>query len=131
MSCEVGDVLLFNSQFNLCSFLNSLHKRFHRRVPSDQEYGKFDDVIKRIEAKSTVMYYPIIPPPSSLLVDGTDSQRPLQVMWNHRWEWVRVRHPISAPLHLHTIACSSALHRILGGRPQRFSPVASDEEAMH
>ena len=54
LSCLVADVVLFNSQWNMNSFLDSLLP-FINRSPDKQP----KDIRQRIESKCSVLYFPI------------------------------------------------------------------------
>ena len=54
LSCLVADVIVFNSRWNMNSFLDSL-LAFINRSPDKQP----KDIRQRIESKCSVLYFPI------------------------------------------------------------------------
>lgn len=93
ISSLVADKVLFNSKFNMDSFLNSINT-FLNLMPDFRP----KDIPTKIRAKSKIMYFPVT------LVDDivlqketsqvlTDDQKrsqegtiPLHIVWPHRWE---------------------------------------------
>lgn len=78
--------ILFNSQYNLSSFLKGA-KALFKKLPDQVPNG----VIEAIEKKSFVLPVPIHSPnlmkvPSNYL-DVETTSTPLKVIWNHRWEY--------------------------------------------
>ncbi|RLA05835.1 MAG: DUF3524 domain-containing protein [Gammaproteobacteria bacterium] len=77
-----GDKILFNSQFNLSSFLSgarALLKRFPDLVPKG--------LVERIESRAEVLAVPInVSQPDSLEQQKQIQQIP-HIVWNHRWEY--------------------------------------------
>jgi glycosyltransferase involved in cell wall biosynthesis len=86
LSALCADKVLWNSYYNLQSFLAGL-KRFIMTMPKDQR-PNFVNISNKIMERSVVTYFPIdaVPPPAtnSELLSG---DRPLHIVWNHRWEW--------------------------------------------
>ncbi|GAU99447.1 hypothetical protein RvY_10451 [Ramazzottius varieornatus] len=86
LSALVADVNLFNSQFNLDSFLSSI-KPFLSRIPSGRPPRS---VAGEIRAKCRVLYFPLVLPlyrvPEATEFSDEDLQRPLHIVWPHRWE---------------------------------------------
>lgn len=86
LSAICADKVLWNSNYNLRSFLAGL-KKFIMTMPKEQR----PDILsmsQRILAKSTVTFFPIdeVPRPA-LISDIFDQDRPIHIVWNHRWEW--------------------------------------------
>jgi len=80
LTCTVADVILFNSQFNLDSFLDSLNS-FLKTQP---DYKPDVSTLKQqIQAKSRVLYFPVKLPKYHL---KETSEKPLHILWPHRWE---------------------------------------------
>lgn len=87
MSALVADAVLWNSKYNLDSFLAGF-KKFVQTMPKDQR-PNYDAICVQIRAKSSICYFPVAPPPSLELppLAASESPKPLHIVWNHRWEW--------------------------------------------
>eukprot|EP01118_Nematostelium_gracile_P018409 TRINITY_DN8170_c0_g1_i2.p1 TRINITY_DN8170_c0_g1~~TRINITY_DN8170_c0_g1_i2.p1 ORF type:complete len:277 (-),score=48.98 TRINITY_DN8170_c0_g1_i2:21-851(-) len=81
MSALTADIVLFNSLFNLNSFLAAIPS-FLKTLPEGQWRPKgIDELIRK---KSTVLYFPIEMP---IVIKHTKKEGPLHILWNHRWEF--------------------------------------------
>jgi glycosyltransferase involved in cell wall biosynthesis len=84
VSAAVADVVLFNSEFNMRSFLEGI-PRIVRSIASTECRPKH--LLDRISNKCFVAYFPICLPPVSLLPPKSlDSSGPLTILWSHRME---------------------------------------------
>ncbi|XP_053664823.1 glycosyltransferase-like domain-containing protein 1-like [Anopheles marshallii] len=82
-SCLCADIVLFNSRYNMTSFLESVQS-FLNGVPN----MSFKGVRDRIAPKCEVLYFPIEfgnLSTRSIKGEGTDN-KPLHIIWPHRWE---------------------------------------------
>lgn len=75
-----ADQLLFNSHFQLNSFLDAL-PRFFREIPENSIEA--ESVIEMIRAKSEVIY----PGTESPVNKVPKENSPRRILWNHRWEY--------------------------------------------
>jgi glycosyltransferase involved in cell wall biosynthesis len=90
LSCMAADVVLFNSQYNMTSFLHSMDSLF-KMMPKDQ-CPIINNLRSLIGSKSHVLYFPI---DFSIIRDSLQRTNvaselksgPMHVLWNHRWEW--------------------------------------------
>lgn len=86
LSCLVADSVLFNSAYNMNSFLSRVDS-FLRRQP---DYKPTSSVADRLRRKSRVLYYPLLFPPHCLAEYGRrdfgDRTNELHIIWPHRWE---------------------------------------------
>ncbi|UJR10879.1 hypothetical protein I4U23_015066 [Adineta vaga] len=82
LTALVADICLFNSLYNLNTFLDKLGP-FLNRIPSPK--ANIQDIRQKIQQKSQVFYYPL---EKSLVPIQTNTQRtgPLCIVWPHRWE---------------------------------------------
>jgi len=80
MSALVADVVLFNSLYNLNSFLAGLKQQM-AMIPKDCRPPT--KILDQIQAKSRVLFFPIDRPLPYNPPQPLDS---LHVVWNHRWE---------------------------------------------
>lgn len=74
----MADVVLFNSMFNMCSFLDGLMKI----IKLFPDY-KPKELRSSIEPKCKVLYYPIHFPE----IRTRDRESVLHIIWPHRWEF--------------------------------------------
>lgn len=87
MTALAADVLLFNSHYNMDSFLQSIPS-FLQKIPG----FKTKNTIPKIASKCRVQYFPItfngIPSPLSgkTTENEHDPNRRLHIVWAHRWE---------------------------------------------
>lgn len=72
-----ADVVLFNSSFNLQSFIDRI-KIFLSKIP---DYKPDDELIEKIRKKSEVLFCPIQFP----AVASTSKGSVLHIVWPHRW----------------------------------------------
>lgn len=80
-----AQTVLFNSQYNRESFLSNAAKLL-KQLPDHAPIS----AIKNIEDKSEVLPVPIAAPVTinrAVRAGTFDHQQPLQVIWNHRWEY--------------------------------------------
>lgn len=82
-SALCADVVVFNSEWNLESFLAGIDK--HMRTIPDQAQ-RVPGLQASIRAKSVVAYFPVNPP-VSLAEAHIFPTRPLTIGWNHRHEF--------------------------------------------
>ncbi len=85
LSALVADAVLFNSRFNMESFLGGIDAFFKLQPDHRPEKGTLRS---RIEAKSRVMHFPVkLPPDMERFRCGfeEDGER-LRIVWPHRWE---------------------------------------------
>eukprot|EP00118_Oscarella_pearsei_P005137 m.23173 g.23173 ORF g.23173 m.23173 type:complete len:372 (+) comp28444_c0_seq1:82-1197(+) len=79
VSCLVADHIVFNSRFNMNSFLSNI-QTYLKLMPDYRPKGLADE----IKPKCQVLYYPLVLPeytPRSL-----KQSKPLHIVWPHRWE---------------------------------------------
>lgn len=87
LSCLAADVCLWNSKFNLNSFLARVET--HLKFLPAQQRLKRGELAKQIAEKSKILYFPVEIPVQHLYgtqVLNPDSMKPLHILWNHRWE---------------------------------------------
>ncbi|XP_058122058.1 glycosyltransferase-like domain-containing protein 1-like [Anopheles ziemanni] len=85
-TCLCADLVLFNSKYNMSSFLGSIQS-FLNIVPN----MSFKGIREKIEPKCEVLYFPIdfqhIPSRSAMNTGLQDREKkPLHLIWPHRWE---------------------------------------------
>lgn len=74
-----ADHVLFNSDFNRRTLLDGAHALL-RKLPDQVPSG----LVERIEARSQVVPVPL---PDRVYLPNTPQDGPLQLIWNHRWEF--------------------------------------------
>uniref|UniRef100_A0A182MA70 tRNA-queuosine alpha-mannosyltransferase n=1 Tax=Anopheles culicifacies TaxID=139723 RepID=A0A182MA70_9DIPT len=82
-SCLCADKVLFNSRYNMISFLESIHS-FLNVVPN----MSFKGVRDQIAPKCDVLYFPVefgCLSKKSSPTENTEN-KPLHIIWPHRWE---------------------------------------------
>ena len=83
----VADVVVFNSSFNLQSFLGAIPKVLSTIPRPSRPSG----ILDRIEKKCRVLYFPLLVEPKvGASVDDKnhrETKSPLHIVWPHRWEF--------------------------------------------
>ncbi|CAF3767210.1 unnamed protein product [Rotaria socialis] len=82
LTALVADICLFNSLYNLNTFLDKLGP-FLNRIPSPKPNTQ--QIRQKIANKSKVFYYPLDKPTLSIQIN-TEKTGPLCIVWPHRWE---------------------------------------------
>ena len=83
---SVADELIFNSEYNLNSFLDNISKHFKLQPDYKPNTSR---IISQLKQKSSVLYFPIyeelknIP---SVIKNCDNKVGPLRIVWSHRWE---------------------------------------------
>lgn len=131
----VADKLIFNSQFNIETFLTGAQKLL-KKLPDGVPGG----LVERIRKKSCVIPVPV----DDVLIDEelikeesikeestAQSSRTVHVLWNHRWEWDK------GPQRLLAIIEMLASQKLLGRRfkfhiaGQKFRTVPEEFPLIH
>ena len=112
--------LCFNSDYNKRSFIDgvtSLMKKFPDFKPNGIE--------KRLDAKSSVLPVPHVHDLASSTIHANEQDRPIRVVWNHRWEYDKGPDRLLALIGALPESLNIVFH-VLG---QRFakSPVVMDD----
>ncbi|XP_069960273.1 uncharacterized protein [Cherax quadricarinatus] len=81
LSCLVADVIVFNSQYNLESFLRELPR--HLKLQPDHR-ADAQTITQDIREKSEVIYFPVTIAHKTRC--PKDALEPLHIIWPHRWE---------------------------------------------
>eukprot|EP00002_Diphylleia_rotans_P014532 TRINITY_DN2833_c0_g1_i6.p1 TRINITY_DN2833_c0_g1~~TRINITY_DN2833_c0_g1_i6.p1 ORF type:complete len:270 (-),score=44.55 TRINITY_DN2833_c0_g1_i6:159-968(-) len=84
ISCLAADTVLFNSSYNMSSFIEGL-VTFLNHMPDYRP----KDQIATIRAKSRVLHFPICFTPvhrEASSLQGISNEKPLHIVWPHRWE---------------------------------------------
>ena len=83
ISCIAADKIFFNSHYNMLSFINKIPS-FVNRIPG---FKCPITLVDEIQAKSSVLYFPVNIPEKYLSRNLVDCpNRPLRIVWPHRWE---------------------------------------------
>eukprot|EP00092_Neocalanus_flemingeri_P003618 GFUD01003882.1.p1 GENE.GFUD01003882.1~~GFUD01003882.1.p1 ORF type:complete len:363 (-),score=114.97 GFUD01003882.1:132-1220(-) len=80
-SCLAADIVLFNSQYNLTTFLSHIPSFLSLQPDHRPNTKQICDQIKTI---SQVVYFPLQLPPRQEIRRTGD--RPVHIVWPHRWE---------------------------------------------
>ncbi|KAK8378184.1 hypothetical protein O3P69_018865 [Scylla paramamosain] len=81
LSCLVADVVVFNSQYNLESFLREMPR--HLKLQPDHRPDTHS-LVEAVRAKSRVLFFPVNI--SHKTRSPKDALEPLHIIWPHRWE---------------------------------------------
>jgi len=88
ISAISADQILFNSNFNMESFISNIDQFTKKGVPKDQRprTGIFTEKIRK---KSRVLYFPIKFDKDFLRTKSFNQKKfgPIHILWNHRWEY--------------------------------------------
>ena len=82
VSAQAADIVLFNSLYNMESFLQNVPS-FLRSVPKSMRPASIADAIKE---KSRVLHFPIVQSIGAPPRSAKTTSSPLHILWNHRWE---------------------------------------------
>lgn len=81
MSALSADCVLFNSQYNLDTFLREVPRHLNLQKDCRPDYNV---IVSSIRTKSKVLYFPINI--CKLSKPSKDAFEPLHIIWPHRWE---------------------------------------------
>jgi len=82
LSCLTADIILFNSKFNMTSFLTNINS--YLKVMPDY---RPKNIVEQIEPKCQVVYFPLnITLPMNCVADVDRESQLLHIVWSHRWE---------------------------------------------
>lgn len=95
MSALAADECVFNSHYNLESFLGSLPRHMAQIPEPDlrlQSTGArtgdaLPVVLERLRLKCRVLPFPVQPPVAVRAAEPTNATQPAHIVWNHRWEF--------------------------------------------
>ena len=76
----VADVVLWNSRYNLESYLAKLPAVLNR-IP---DFSVDEEIVSKIRRKSTVLYFPVEVPRMGFV--GQKQSNAVNILWPHRWE---------------------------------------------
>ena len=83
-SALAADMCVFNSEYNLKSFLDGAKSLLHK-LPDCVPYGLVDTIVKRAEVVPVGLADDVFK--VAVSAKSTASERTLEVVWNHRWEY--------------------------------------------
>ena len=83
LTCLVADIVLFNSTYNLDSFLGNL-KTFFKIQPDFRP--DIEQMKEEIASKAQVLYFPVKLMQFRNLQQERNNSKPLHIVWPHRWE---------------------------------------------
>lgn len=83
LSCLVADLVLFNSKYNMDSFLSNLGKHFKLQPDHRPDCVA---IREQLAEKCQVMHFPIEFPPPITEPNCVPDSEPLHIVWPHRWE---------------------------------------------
>ena len=83
LTCLTADQVVFNSEYNLNSFLDHM-KPFLNIQPSYK--ADVEKIKAQIQAKSKILYFPVKLHDYSNRKNTRDQSKPLHILWPHRWE---------------------------------------------
>ena len=83
LTCLTADQVIFNSVYNLNSFLEHM-KPFLNIQPSYK--ADVEKIKAQIQAKSKILYFPVKLHDYSNRKNSRDKSKPLHILWPHRWE---------------------------------------------
>ena len=113
-----ADKVAFNSEYNRQTFLSGARELLHK-MPDQVPTG----LLERIDTASEVLPVPL--PPVS--VDSyRDTSSPLQVLWNHRWEYDKAPERLFAALKL-ALSSGVILELHIVGQQFRQTPPVFDQ----
>ena len=80
---SAADELIFNSEYNLSSFLQRIPKHFKTQPDFRPNTAR---IVEEIRIKSRVLYFPIYEELKLLVTCGNTRLTDLHIVWPHRWE---------------------------------------------